>query len=155
MTTVIRTFASAFLELPHRATRNYKALVKTLGSDIFNETHRIEMYYSAALIHYRLEYLFRSQYINTTYKVARYHMHMAFRILGMDLVNLPPKNSNEMKRKCENLIELLWDETKYKELFDKVVEVIDTASENNLDRDTIRTESFTQKVRVECDNIIN
>lgn len=155
MTTVIRTFSSAFLELPHRATRNYKALVQSLGNDICNVTHRIEMYYSAALIHYRLEYLYRSQYISTTYKVARYHMQMAFRILGMKLTNLPPKNSNEMKRRCESLTELLWDEIEYKKIFDKVVDVIDTASKKNLDRETIRTESFTKKVLEECYSIIN
>ena len=39
MRTLVRAFASVFLELPHRTTRNYKALLKTVGADIFNPTH--------------------------------------------------------------------------------------------------------------------
>ena len=48
MTTLVRAYASLFLGFPHRTTRNYKALLKSVGSEIFNKDHRLEMYYVSA-----------------------------------------------------------------------------------------------------------
>src|SRR5690606_8454901 len=43
MTTLVRSYASMFLGFPHRTTRNYKALLRSIGTDIFNKDHRLEM----------------------------------------------------------------------------------------------------------------
>lgn len=86
MTTLVRAYASLFLGVPHRTTRNYKALLKSIGSDIFNKDHRLEMYYVAAYAHYKLEYLFRSGIINANLKPARYHILYLFRLLTVILL---------------------------------------------------------------------
>lgn len=88
MTMLVRAFASMFLKLPHRTTRNYKALLRQIGTDIFNKEHRLEPYYVSAFAHYRLEYLFRNQTIDATLKPARYHILLAFRMLTQP--NEPP-----------------------------------------------------------------
>ncbi len=96
MTTLVRAFASFFLDLPHRTSRNYKLLLKTIGTDIFNKEHKLEMYYLAAYAHYRLEYLFRNQVLPPELKPARYHLLMAYRKLA-NPDNMPKHfNSHEM-----------------------------------------------------------
>jgi hypothetical protein len=147
MTMLIRAFASMFLEIPHRTTRNYKELLKSIGADIFNPDHNLDMYYVAGYAHYRLEYLFRSQHLKAELKPARYHLLMAFRRLASDKTKLPNNfNARQMKPFCENLMEILWDEEAYKEKFDRATEVIAKIAYGNYNRDHIRTETFTKKV---------
>ena len=147
MTALVRAFASFFLDLPHRTTRNYKALLKSIGKDIFNIDHKLEPYYVAAFAHYRLEYLFRSKGLNKELKSSRYHILMAFRYLVTEGGDLPRHfNSNEMARYCSKLMEILWDDEKYKELFLKAERIVRESANGNLHRDNIRTEPFTDEV---------
>jgi hypothetical protein len=109
MTTLVRSYASIFLSLPHRTTRNYKALLKTVGTDIFGKEHKLEPYYVSAFAHYRLESLFRKQILPGDLKAARYHLLLAYRLLAM--TTAPPKSqSNEMIKYCETLRSTLWDD---------------------------------------------
>lgn len=146
---LVRAFASIFLEQPHRTTRNYRSLLAGAGSDIFKPDHRLEPYYVAAYAHYRLEFLFRNQLIPSELKVARYHMLLSFRWLA-GLRNLPPMNSNEMKRQCEGLMAVLWDDDKSRACFEQAAEVVYKAANGNMqgreNRDNIRTETFTDRV---------
>lgn len=145
MRALVRAYASIFLEQPHRTTRNYKALVRSIGTEIFNKDHRLEPYYVAAYSHYRLEYLFRNQLLVPELKVARYHILLAFRLLA--IVESPPRpNTHEMKRYCESLMEILWDDDKSKGLFNEAAVHVVQLANGGLVRDTIRTEPFTQSV---------
>lgn len=139
---LIRAFASIFLQLPHRTTRNYKGLIKTLGIEIFNKEHRLEPYYVAAYAHYKLEYLFRNQTITSELKPARYHILLAFRLLVSNKP-LPRLNSHEMERYCTLMMEILWDDEKSKALFEQARDQVLAVAEGNLARDFIRTEPFT------------
>ena len=146
MTALVRAFASVFLDLPHRTTRNYKALLKSIGTKIFNVDHKLEPYYVSAFLHYRLEYLFRSQAIDRGLKAARYHILMCFRYLATN-TKLPLNfNSNEMARYCNELMEVLWNEENYKQIFTAAERIVRIVADGNLHRDNIRTEPFTEKV---------
>lgn len=145
MTTLVRSFASVFLDLPHRTTRNYKALLKSIGSNIFKKDHKLEPYYIAAFSQYRLEYLFRSGVINTELKAARYHLLMCFRHLATDC-QIPPYNSRRMVTYCNNLMDVLWNDEKYTAIFLHAEEIVRKVAEDNLHRDNIRTEPFTKKI---------
>jgi len=142
MRALVRAFASMFLELPHRTTRNYKALLKTVGTDIFNPSHRLEPYYAAGYAHYRLEFFFRNQQIAAELKAARYHLLLAFRLL-YSTEPLPRMNSHEMRQYAEGLMEVLWDDSRSKALFDESEANVRAVAAGNLHRDNIRTESFT------------
>lgn len=111
MTMLVRAFVSMFLRMPHRTTRNYKALLRIIGTDIFNKEHRLEPYYVSAYAHYRLEYLFRNQTINAELKPARYHILLAFRILTQP-ENPPAMNSHQMERYCRAIMDVLWNDDK-------------------------------------------
>ncbi|KGE73132.1 AIPR family protein [Spirochaeta lutea] len=142
MPNMIRAFAAIFLELPHSTTRNYASLLKMLGEQIFNDEHRLEMYYFSALAYYRIEFLFRSQAIEPKLKPARFHILLAVRLI-MNKSQLPRKNSREMERYCLPLIKDLSDETKYKRYFNAAVQKVESVAAGNFHRDNIRTEAFT------------
>jgi len=146
MRALVRAFASVFLELPHRTTRNYKALLKTVGTDIFNPNHRLEPYYAAGYAHYRLEFLFRNQLMAAELKPARYHLLLALRLL-YSTDPLPRMNSNDMRRYSEGLMELLWDDARSKQLFDQAETHVRAVAAGNLHRDNIRTEPFTNALK--------
>jgi len=138
----VRAFASVFLCTPHRTTRNYKAMLRTIGSEIFHKDHRLEPYYVAAYLHYRLEYLFRSQLLPAELKPARYHLLMAYRMIATE--DTPPvANSHEMERYCAALMDGLWDDDQFKTIFEAASEAVKAVAAGNLNRDYIRTEPFT------------
>ncbi len=143
MTNLVRAFAAIFLELPHRTTRNYKALLRGVGTDIFNKEHLLELYYTAAFSHYRLEFLFRKQVLQAELKPARYHLLLAYRMLVSGEA-LPPKNSREMAQLCGGLCDSLWDDDASQTTFESAAEHVRAVAAGNLHRDNIRTEPFTE-----------
>jgi len=153
MTALVRAFAAIFLVLPHRTTRNYKALLRTVGKDIFNKDHRLEPYYVAALAHYRLEFLFRNQSLPAELKPARYHLLLAYRILVSGDA-LPPMKSREMARYCDILMESLWDDDLSRSHFGKAETHVRAVAAGNLHRDNIRAEPFTEALLQRLRNTI-
>jgi hypothetical protein len=145
MRTLVRAFAAVFLEQPHRTTRNYKALLASVGTDIFNKEHRLEPYYGAAYAYYRLEFLFRNQQMASELKPARYHLLLAYRVL-VGFGRLPPLNSKEMKTVCEGLMETLWEDGVSLGFFEEAAAHVRAVAGGNMDRDNIRTEPFTKNL---------
>ncbi len=149
MTILVRSFASIFLEFPHRTTRNYKALLKSIGTEIFYIDHRLEMYYVSAYAYYKLDYLFRVGAIPPAFKPARYHLLYVFRCLLMSSQkSLPRFNSNDMLKYCEGLMNVLWDDTLVKQKFQEAAGIVYEVAEGDLDRDIIRTEPFTEQIKL-------
>lgn len=142
MTTMVRAFSSIFQELPHRTTRNYKTLLKNIGEDIFNPEHKLEMYYTAAFAYYKLDYLYRSGAIDSDLKPARYHLLLGFRLMNAPKL-LPRPNSQDMKKYCDLLCEILWNDDKYFESFLECANLAREIAAGNLHRDNIRSETFT------------
>jgi hypothetical protein len=150
--TLVRAYASVFLEIPHRTTRNYRALLDSIGTLIFKKDDRLEPYYAAAFAHYRLEFLFRSGALNSELKPARYHILMAFRRLA-ETVPQPGAGSNEMEKYCRDLMATLWDDDKSKAIFVHAANLVVSTAAGDLTRDHIRTESFTKSLLAELENM--
>jgi hypothetical protein len=142
MTMLIRAFASMFLMQPHRTTKNYKALLALIGKDIFNKDHSLFPYYVSAYAHYRLEYLFRSQTLESELKPARYHLLMAYRLFISPL-DPPRTNSHEIDKYCDPIYDSLLDDERNRETFLRAAERVRVVAGRNLQRDNIRTEPFT------------
>lgn len=146
---LIRSYASAFLEEPHRTTRTYRALLQALGKTIFVANDRLDPYYFAASALYRIEFLFRNGLLDAKYKPARYHIVMAARLLAQP--DKPPRrNSYDMDRYCEPLISVIWNGVKAEKLIAQAATIVDEAAAGNFHRDQIRTEPFTDKVKSMC-----
>jgi hypothetical protein len=143
---VVRAFASMFLDEAHRTTRNYKSIRDKVSKEIFVKSHRIEPYYVAALMFYRLETLFRLRKLEAKFKPARFHIIMAARMLAC-VGPVPKMQANAMHSYCQNLQEKLWDQAEGEKLLLTAAEVVSAAAEGNFQRDNIRTEPFTKKVK--------
>jgi hypothetical protein len=110
MSTLIRSYTAIFREIPHRATRGgYQELAEVVGKTIFGPQDKLDPYYLSALAHYRLEFLFRNQLLDSKYKITRWHLLLAFRLLESGGTPLPARNAKLMEQYCRPLSELLWD----------------------------------------------
>lgn len=152
MKSLIRAYASMFREQPHRTTRDYKSLLKSLGQDIFHKEHVVEMYYVAAYAYFRLEFLFRNGFIDTDYKPARYVILLGFRMLAGGN-KLPQPNSRHMKKYCDNIMKILWDDEKSNATFLQAAKLAKKISGETLKSDGIRTETFTSKYIAEINSM--
>jgi hypothetical protein len=142
---LIRAYASCFFEEPHRTTRSYRALLSQLGTKIFVQGDRLEPYYYSASALYRIEFLFRNGQLDAKFKPTRYHVLMAARLLVQPTE--PPKtNSHAMAKFCEPLIEQIWGPTA-ELLLAEAGQIVDKAAGGNFDRDEVRTQPFTEKVK--------
>lgn len=149
-TNLIRAFAAMFLGEPHQTMRSYRLLARRVGTDIFTEGHRLEPYYVSAYALYRLEYMFRNYKLNTLFKIGRFQLLLAARLLA-NPSPLPRMNSREMERYCQGIAELLTDPVKAEALFDRAADVLNNIEEmGTLDRDAIHTQPFTEKIINGC-----
>lgn len=142
---LIRSYVSMFADEPHRTTKDYKRLVERVGKTIFVPDDKLEPYYVAAYAAYRLEYLFRSGSIDAAYKPARFQILFALRLLKAG-AKLPRRNSREMERFCEPLMELLADSRKMQRAFKDAVALVEEVSGGTID-DRVRTQGFTEALR--------
>lgn len=140
---LIRAFASMFLEEPHRATRSYRRILDRVGTDLFAVGDKLEPYYVAALASYRLEYLFRNQLLDGMYRAARYEILLALRTAEIP-PPLPKMNSREIERLCRPLIGKLWNSGESERLFASASQLVLKAAGGNLDAAPLRTEPFTE-----------
>ena len=143
---MIRAFAAMFLNEPHRTTRNFKSIKAKLGKDIFAKDQRMEPYYVAALAHYKIEFYIRNKRLDPKYRPARFHMLMAFRILAAGYA-YPTFTANKMEGYCKTITDVLNDSGKCEEMILHCAAICEqAASGKKFDRDTIRTEAFTEEV---------
>lgn len=150
MTTLVRAFASIFRDIPHRTTRNYKALLRETGKEIFGPGHRVEPYYTAAFAYYRLDYFFRNSHVRAELKPARYHILLAARLL-LDRQPIPRMNSHEIGHYCERFNAVLWSDDQVKDLFLEAASTVERVAQGNYYRDHIHTEAFTQSLKTAID----
>jgi hypothetical protein len=141
--TLVRAVGAMFLNEPHRTTRNYKALAEKVGKEIFKDGDRMEPYYVAAYAAYRLARLFSAKKIPSKYIAGRYHILLAARLV-MDGKPQAAMNSNEMGRRCEQMIQKLWSEADT--ILAKAIAVVDKVAAGNWDRDHIRTQPMTDRI---------
>jgi AIPR protein len=148
----IKAFAAIYLEQPHRVSRYYGSIVKDVGSKIFSSEHEPAPYYTAALMYFKLENLFRSKSsdlkyrLDSKYKTCRFHLLMAFRYLlaGSDV---PPLSSKKMDKYCQEIIKVLNDQEKSLSYFKEAASTMDNLAGTDLNnRDTFKTQQVTDNL---------
>jgi hypothetical protein len=142
----MRSFAAMFLDEPRRAANYYSELKPQVGKTIFNGTHKIEPYYTAAFAYYKLEFLFRNGQISVGYKPARYHLLMIARYLA-STASMPALTANKIEPYAKKINEVLWDDSSALDLFKKACGVIDSVQDGApLTRESVKPQSFTDAV---------
>lgn len=150
---LVRAMGAMFLAMPDEATRRYKTLKDRIGKDIFAKGHKLDPYYVAAFAWYKLDVNFRTQRISPRLKVARLHILLAMRFLA-NPAPLPQRNANEMERYCRQITIVLWDAAKADDLCARASSLVESVAGENFDRETIRTQAFTEKVIARCEEEI-
>ena len=87
---LLKNYASIFIEQPNQVGRYYKDLTPLIGKDIFAPDHEVHSYYTAAYIAYRLEFMFRNRRMAAQWKPFRFQIAMASRLLLERVFTLSP-----------------------------------------------------------------
>jgi hypothetical protein len=141
---LVRAFASAFLDLPHQTTRNYKMLIRVHNEKIFARDNILDMYYLSALLNYKIETLIKNSVIEKKYRPAKWHMIMCYIKTSSD--KLPRFNSHKMGIYCKSVVDEIWKENSFNSRLGDIINIINNAADSNFQRDNIRTDDFTKKV---------
>jgi len=143
----IKSFAAMFLNDPHNVTSFFGTIVKRLNegkAQIFTPDHSYAPYYTSAVAFYKLESHFRKKNIDSIYKKVRFHILMLFRLLN-EVEKIPVLNSSKkMEKYCKPLMEILTNDEKSLEAFQRCIHIIDTADFNKEDRSDIKVLSKTR-----------
>ena len=124
---------------------NHPFLNGILPFETGSKGQRLEPYYLAAYAAYKLDVNFRTGRINPKLKSARFQILLAMRHLA-NSEQLPQLNAKQMEKYCSKIIEVLWDGNKADELCGEAATLVEKAAEGNLDRDNVRTQTFTERV---------
>lgn len=148
-TNAVRAFAAMFLQVPHSTIRAYKSLSDRVGKDIFVAGHKPDSYYTAAYANYGLDFLWRNQKLDTSYKVARFQILLAFRLLAN--TEPPPQlNSHKIEGYCKQITDILSDAQLASDTFSRAVEIIEEIAGDRFERDKLHSLAFTENVIRRC-----
>lgn len=120
---LLKVYASVFLEQPNQVGRYYKDLTPLIGKEIFSPDHEVHSYYTAAYIAYRLEFMFRNRRMGTEWKPFRFQLAMAARLLLQDNLNLDAKKKRSQAY-CNAIDVVMTDPDKAQAIFEKGTEAI-------------------------------
>lgn len=143
----VKSFSSMFLRNPDKVTSFYGSIVKDLGektSNIFSSNHKYSPYYLSGLAFYRLDMLFSNGTIPANYKKIRYFILMLFLKFASNNQNVPQLNSNQIDTYCENIIKKLNKNEDCKEIFLKVISLIDASGFDIEDKRYIKSVGSTK-----------
>lgn len=118
--TQIKTISAMFLNEPSAVSGQYGTVAKRVGNKIFKTSDKLIMYYLSALSLHKIENLFKSNKIDKKYRRSRYHAMMLFRIV-MSKEDLPKFNQKKMETYCQNLLDILNDDSKCEKVFKTIV----------------------------------
>jgi len=144
---LVRSYASMFLDEPHRAVGYVPQLLTQMGSQLFRDSDRLAPYYASAFAYYKLESLFRNRQVDSSYKPARWHILMVARHLAVGR-DVAPANSKTVEKQADGMTQVLWDDAKALELFKEAVSVVERALPS-LARDAMRSLQATTDVLTE------
>lgn len=142
----IKSFVAMFLDEPHNVTSFFGYIVKRVNDNkirVFVSDHKLSPYYLSAYAYYKLENLIKRGVIDPSYKKVKFHLLMLFRLMN-ESENLPPFNSKKIESYCEKLLEVLNDQTKCIEAFNKCIEVIDESGFDKSDKQDVKLVSKTK-----------
>lgn len=123
---LLKNYASIFLEQPNQVGRYYKDLTPLIGKEIFSPQHEVHSYYTAAYIAYRLEFMFRNRRMGPTLKPFRFQLGMAARLILERSLNLDPKKKRSQTY-CNAIDNVMTDPEAAQKIFERGTVAIDLA----------------------------
>lgn len=150
---LVRTYASMFLDEPARAGRYVRELRETRKNDLFNPSTNTLAYYASAAAYYRIEWLLRNKRLDRKYSPARYQLLAALKLRVLSDKPLP-QGDRKSKTELDKLLKVVWDAQASEQLVNELLPALDKAVEAEtpgvaLNRDTVRTRSFTDRFKAQ------
>lgn len=149
---LLKNYASMFLELPNQVGRYYKDLMPLIGKEIFSPAHEVHSYYTAAFAAYRLEFMFRNRRMDAVWKPFRFQLIMAVRMLLERNLGLDPEKKRTQKY-CNAIDTIMSDPDEAQTVFDLGVVAIERAismlgeQEGARDRRTAKMKDMRDNLR--------
>lgn len=145
--TLIKAFASMFLEEPHQTSRDFGSTLKKVGSTIFAKDHKHEPYYLSALALYWVQYLIRNDRIPRELHTARFHILLAARVL-LQTSEPEAMSSKKIQAYSRAIISKFGDAAKAEKALSLPVKIVlKLAKKCAYEGDVIRSSKFTSQVR--------
>lgn len=123
---LLKNYASMFIEQPNQVGRYYKDLTPLIGKEIFSPQHEVHSYYTAAYTAYRLEFMFRNRRMEPTWKPFRFQLIMAARLILERELKLDPKKKRSQSY-CNAIDNVMADPDKAQNVFDHGAKAIEEA----------------------------
>jgi hypothetical protein len=142
---LVKSFSSMYLEEPHKTARDFGSVLKKVGTDIFEKSHKHEPYFLSALIFFWIEILLKKGKIESRLGIARYQILLCVRLYH-EHSPLPPMNSNKVDQYAFKMQHLFRDIQSAEKAIRPAVDIV-SALLKGKDRDSARTASFTISVK--------
>jgi hypothetical protein len=140
---LVKAYSSMFLEEPHKTARDFGSVLKKVGADIFEQSHRLEPYYLSALTYFWIESLLKK--FDPALRIARYQILLAYRLL-QEAAPPPAMNAKRMERYTTELASGLASAEKAEAALRPAMELIQRLMKDK-SRDAPRTSAFTQALK--------
>jgi hypothetical protein len=145
--TLIRCFASMFLDEPHTAGRYPGTLLKESGQRMFVDSHKYEPYYTSAYTYYRVEQSFRKQQIDKKYRKFKHYLIMIIRYQICGNAPMPDLSSKKIPAYCARILSVIWDDAKVVKAIKNATTILDNViAGKTITRDDIRLPKFKKEI---------
>ena len=111
------------------------------------------VYYTCTYLLYKIEYLFRNKILKPEYRKFRYHILMMIKYdFGEEKV--PELNSNKMEKLCEKILECAYDNVKFHDEVEKMINIIDKYIISPNDTEPTKSVNFVENLKREFEQFI-
>lgn len=150
---LMKAVAACLLIQPQRAARDYRGILSEYEAKIFLDDHDVRIYHAVAYLYYRMEFLWRNQKLENSYKTFRYYILAGIGLWAAEGKHIFTLKKAKIAAISEAIIALAKSEEDLKNLVVSVVEILEMrlsemgVSTQERIRDTIRSETFSSTFR--------
>jgi hypothetical protein len=147
---LMKAVAATLLNQPNRAARDYRGISLEYQDKLFKDEHDVRPYYASCYLHYKLDFLWRNQRIDSSLKIYRYYLMAAIGRTAFGSGDVFSKRKSDIEQISDRVIRFCDNETVMKSVIEKIGRALNRRiSSMGIDareklRDTIRSETFAK-----------
>jgi hypothetical protein len=146
----LKSFSSMFLDYPNQASRYQGTLLKTVNKQVFQQAHKPEPYFIAALTLYRFEVATRRlPAADRAIKSFRYYLLLAYRY-RYEATDFPGASNKKISNYCQALAANLKTAESARDAFDEVCLILKEGLKNlglGVDRDNAKSRPLVDEIK--------
>ncbi len=134
----LNSFIGMFLGEPHSVHRYYGELLRSNSNRVFQDNHKLAMYYTSAWTLHRIENAFRKHEIDWKWRLYKYHLAYMVRLFIcrlMKIQQMPWPNSREMDDLCNKIMLAVSNERTMAAMLRQFVPILDKVETSMKSRD--------------------